>query len=77
MNGSILQSAGVKGKSNAQIEDFLNIKVATRFQTIAFGGWWCRLYSKNRKLALSTAVGMMHLAKSMNPRFSAPHAKIT
>ena len=55
----------------------LNIKISTRFQTIAFGGWWCRLYHQNRERALSTALGMMHLAKSMNPKFSCSHAKIT
>jgi len=78
LNGSILDSTEFKKlKSTTQKASLLNIKVSTRFQTIAFGGWWCRIYSKNRKLALSTVLGMMHLAKSMNPRFSAPHAKIT
>ena len=78
LNGDILNEPEFKKlKSTAQKASLINIKMATRFQTIAFGGWWCRIYMGNRKLALKTVIGMLHHAKSMNPRFSASHAKIT
>tara|TARA_Y100000310_G_C20639502_1_gene793080 strand:- start:5 stop:1921 length:1917 start_codon:yes stop_codon:yes gene_type:complete len=55
----------------------LNVILSARFQTIVFGGWWSRIFLSNKPLAMDAALGMMLHAKSMNPRFSAPHAKIT